>query len=662
MYNICVFAGTTEGRKLVEFLSMQSVSVMACVATKFGETLLSAADNLTVSAKRLTLDEMVQMFSQDKYDLVVDATHPYATVVTDNIAEACNRTNTKYLRLLRENSAVSADAVFVPDIPSAVEYLNTVEGNILLTTGSKELSGYVGISDFADRVYARVLPTESSLEACYNAGLAPANIIAMKGPFSEEMNVATLSCVSAKYLVTKDSGEMGGFDAKVISAKKAGAQLVVIGRPPQREGVSFAQTIEILCEQFGCVIRPRVTIVGIGPGNRDAMTEEVRQAITDADCLIGAKRMLDAVASSRQNVYTSIVPDKIAQYIASHPEYQHFTVAMSGDAGFFSGTKKLIPLLNTCKVTVLPGISSLSYLCARLQMSYEDMEVVSLHGRDNDIISNVRKNFRVFVLVGGENGMGNLCKTLVDAGLENVRMYIGENLSYPDEKIITGTAQTLADNVFAALSVAIIENSNPDAVVTPGLPDSVFQRGVSDDGIVPMTKSEVRAVCISKLRLTERSVCWDIGAGTGSVAIEMSLMARKGQVYAIERKEAAVSLLSENAEKTAGKNLTVVSGEAPEACKHLPMPTHVFIGGSSGNMKEIIAELLLKNPAVRIVATAISLETVAELVACIKEFDFKETEIVSLQVARGKEAGSYHLMNAQNPVYIFTMQYGGTKQ
>lgn len=171
-----------------------------------------------------------------------------------------------------------------------------------------------------------------------------------------------------------------------------------------------------------------------------------------------------------------------------------------------------------------------------------------------------------------------------------------------------------------------------------------------------MTKSEVRAVCLSKLRLPDNAVCWDIGAGTGSVSIEMALQAYRGQVYAVERREDAVALLEENRRRFGAENLTIVPGLAPEACRGLPSPTHAFIGGSSGNMREIIELLLEKNPNVRIVATAISLESISELTSCIKEFNFTDTEVISLTVARDKRAGSYHLMTGQNPIYLFTMQ------
>ena len=139
-------------------------------------------------------------------------------------------------------------------------------------------------------------------------------------------------------------------------------------------------------------------------------------------------------------------------------------------------------------------------------------------------------------------------------------------------------------------------------------------------------------------------------------AVEAAMAARRGRVYAVERKDAAFDILRENLRRFHTDNVTPVSGTAPDACADLPAPTHAFLGGTTGHMKEIIALLLEKNPRVRIVATAVTLESVAELTECVKAFPFRETEAVSLTAARSRKAGAYHLMTGQNPVYIFTMQ------
>lgn len=653
MYKICLFAGTTEGRELAEFLTDRGVAVTACVATEYGKALLAPSDNLTVSSERLSEEEMCRLFAQTPFDLVIDATHPYASEVTDHIAAACAAMGTDYLRVLREGSDLPESAVFVPDVSAAVTVLNEREGNILLTTGSKDLADFASIRGFSERVYARVLPTEESLRACRDAGLPPARILAMQGPYTEELNAALLRAVRAAILVTKDGGSAGGFREKAAAAAETGTALVVIGRPPQREGVGFSEAVALLCERFGLEWRPRVTVAGIGPGAPAGLTEEVRAALDEADCVIGAGRML-TLARPGQTCFEAVAPEAIRDFITDHREYRHFVVLLSGDTGFFSGARRLLPLLTGCDTEVLPGISSLACLCARLRTDYEDVVCVSLHGREHDIVPDVRANARVFVLTGGADGVGTLCERLAEAGLGQVTLHVGERLSYPDERLTTGTAAELAGRSYAPLSAVLIENPAPDAVVTPGLPDEAFVRA---DG-VPMTKSEVRAVCLSKLCLTERSVCWDVGAGTGSVSVEMARLSKRGSVYAIERDPAAIELLKENKARHRVENLSIVCGAAPAACEDLPSPTHVFLGGSGGALREIIELACRKNPAVCIVATAVTLESAAVLTACRKELPFAEAEVVSLTVARERKAGPYHLMTGQNPVTVFTFRAG----
>lgn len=658
MSKICIFGGTTEGRKLAEFLSGQPCDVMVCVATDYGQTLLPEAEHVSVSARRLPVGEIVSLLTEHRFDLVIDATHPYAQSITKSIARACREAETLRWRLLRGASGVSPEHTYVETVSDAAAFLAGTEGNILLTTGSKELAKFSQLPGFSERVWARVLPLQSSLGACAQAGLPASHIFAMQGPFSEAMNAAMLRTIGAQYLVTKDGGAPGGFEEKESAAKSAGARLVVIGRPPEEEGLSLSKTISALCTRFGFAPKPEVFIAGIGPGSEALQTQEVRAAIRRADCLIGARRMLDAVAGPQQLTIDAIAPETIASHIAQHPECGVFCVVMSGDTGFYSGTKKLLPLLKECRVRVLPGLSSMSYLCARLGVSYEDAVPVSLHGRDLDIAREVRRRRKVFTLVGGDGGMQALCERLTQAGLGHVRIAVGERLSYPDEAITRGTAQELRSHTFDKLSAALIENDTPGEIVTPGLPDEAFLRNLEPGKLVPMTKSEVRSICLSKLRLTPNAVCWDVGAGTGSVSIEMARLCADGTVYAIEKSERALALLEQNKEAFSASNMQIIPGSAPEVCRDLPAPTHAFLGGTSGSVRDILALLLEKNPHVCIVATAVTLESVSALSACME--DFEAAECVSVQVSKAAALGQYHLMQAQNPVYIFTLQNGGT--
>ena len=202
------------------------------------------------------------------------------------------------------------------------------------------------------------------------------------------------------------------------------------------------------------------------------------------------------------------------------------------------------------------------------------------------------------------------------------------------------------------------ENPVPRGIV-PGIADENFVRSEGSPR-VPMTKEEVRALSLCKLALTENAVVYDVGSGTGSIAIECALRSPGVLVYAIEQKPEAVRLLRKNMEKFHLANIIPVEGTAPEVLKGLEPPTHVFIGGSGGRLWSILTGVWNKNPDARVVVTAVSLETIAEISHLEADFTPPEgrklqCETVQLQVSRANQLGAYHMMKAENPVYICTM-------
>ena len=651
MCKLCVFAGTSEGRSLIEALTGRGAAITACVATEYGEVLLGSHSDVRVLAGRMNVEEMTALLRAEAFDAVVDATHPYADVVTQNIAAACREVGATYLRLLRGSSMSDSDGAFVPDVTACVNYLRTTEGNILLTTGSKQLPQFCADPDLRARIYARVLPMQASLQTCADCGIAPDHIIAMQGPFDEALNCAMLRAVNARYMVTKDTGGAGGYGAKIAAAKRAGAQAVVIGRPAQVEGYAFHELLAHLEETLNLTPpRKRVVLAGLGMGNIETRTLGLERAIREADCLIGAQRMLESVDCTDKRCHTAVLARDIADFIRSDPG-RRYAVLLSGDTGFYSGARGLVAELTDMDVEVLPGVGSLQYFCARLQRPWQDVRALSLHGRDCDFVGEVRRNPAVFALVGGSDGAHQAIARLCDAGLTHCTVHVGQRLGYEDERIASGTARELLNERFDPLSVVLVENESSSAfVVTHGLPDEAFDRDET-----PMTKSEVRSISLSKLQLTRGAVVYDVGSGSGSVSVECALQASQGRVYAIEMKERALALTRHNAEKFGLTNLEVVAGAAPDALESLPAPTHAFIGGSTGNLRGIIDCLLKKNPNVRIVANAVTLETVAELTELCKSFEV--CDIAEVSVSKPRVLGRYHLMTAQNPVYIFTLQH-----
>lgn len=395
----------------------------------------------------------------------------------------------------------------------------------------------------------------------------------------------------------------------------------------------------------------RVNIVGIGPGNPKLLTGAAREAIEQSTVLVGDKRMLANFASGKR-VYDTIKTAEICRICSeADPQKDVVSVLVSGDVGFFSLAKTISGKLPDCKCVRYCGISSLVYFAQLLQMSWDDAKIISMHGRRQNFIEAVAHNKKVFALTGGENSPQALCARLCEHGLGGVTVYVGENLSYDDEKVSSMTAEEGAKQSFSSLSVMMIINSEAKALPhnVHGLSDDLFIRSK-----VPMTKQEIRAVSLSKLMPQETDVIYDIGAGTGSCSVELALQAKRGIVYAFERNEEAVQLIEKNKALFGVENLTVVPGEASENLEAMPVPDCVFIGGSGGNLCKMLDTVYAKNPVCRVVINAITVETLIEAAEYYKAHDAYALDIVNVFAARAKKLGAYNLMMSQNPVYIMT--------
>lgn len=258
MANFLVFAGTCEGRRLVEYLSACGASVCASVATEYGKMLLP--EGVEVLTKRLDTPEIVVLLKSLQFDCVIDATHPYAVLATDHIYAACEETGVPYLRLIRPSNTPDDGCVFVEDAAQAAGVLAAATGKVLLTTGVKELDAFVRLPDYQERIYPRVLPSVESIQRCLALGYRVQNIIAMQGPFTREMNSALLRQIGASIVVTKESGSAGGFSEKLGAARDAGAIAVVIGRPRAETGLTYDELVERLARDFG--LRPCTAAAG----------------------------------------------------------------------------------------------------------------------------------------------------------------------------------------------------------------------------------------------------------------------------------------------------------------------------------------------------------------------------------------------------------------
>lgn len=396
----------------------------------------------------------------------------------------------------------------------------------------------------------------------------------------------------------------------------------------------------------------KVNVIGIGPGNPDLLTGAARNAIGESTILAGDKRMVSQFGAGKR-VYPTIKLAELAEVAASaDPDKDILGILVSGDVGFFSLAKTIAGKLPNCDVRRYCGISSLVYFASRLQMSWDDAKIISMHGRQQNLVSAVLRHKKVFSLTGGDNSPQVLCKKLCEQDLNEVKVFVGSNLSYPEETIVSGTAAELAKGNFPSLSVMMILNDKAgdfSKQYVHGLDDGLFLRGKA-----PMTKQEIRAVSISKLQPRPDDIIYDIGAGTGSCSVELALQAPRGKLYAFEMKEDALELLRINKERFQCENMEIVAGEASEKIEEFPVPDCVFIGGSSGNMTKMLDSLYARNPECRIVINVIALETLCTVVEYYKEKKDYLLDVVNITSAYNKKLGRYNLMMAQNPVYIIT--------
>ncbi len=428
--------------------------------------------------------------------------------------------------------------------------------------------------------------------------------------------------------------------------------------------------------------KTKISLVGIGTGSLDGFSLEAINTCLEADLLIGARRMLEAAEKLRQELLEEGEPEgdfdlepgdqqppdyleeyrpkEIISYIRNHPEYRKVAVVLSGDVGFYSGAKKLKIALEEdeslknrqVEISMLPGISSVVYFAAKLGVSWEDAAFVSIHGREENVIGAVRDHEKTFVLAGSNDCIRTLLDKFAYYNFENLKIYLGLDLSYETEEIMELTKKeyvgVMEGDEKTSLSLLFIQNPKAEKISeTFGIPDQEFLRGK-----VPMTKEEVRCVSLAKMHLKKDSLVYDIGAGTGSVSVEAALHTTKGRVYAVECNPEAVKLIKENARKFKLDNLSVIEGMAPEAMEALPAPDLVFIGGSKGHLKEILQVVIKKTAKARVVINAITLETLSEALTCCKEFSITEDEILELQITKASSIGNYHMMKAQNPIYI----------
>ena len=649
---------------------------IVCVATKYGDDVMKKSEYATVHIGRMDSDAMIDFFRENgagKGDIVVDATHPYACEVSRNIAKAVEGIGCELIVVARDpdhrmtyDGEIGADDIrnsYVNQYDTMNDFLRIVdkiEGNILLTTGSKELETYCKnvSSDVISKTFVRVLPATESLEICSHLGIETSHIIAMQGPFTYEMNRALISQYDIKHLVTKDSGSRGGFEEKLKACTGAGIDAYVIKRPDDLPGVDIYEAYRLVTGE-GYKSRRRILLAGCGMGAERTYTCELKAAIEQADAVFGASRLIKGIDTADK--YAMYKAEDIAGVLNGRPEYKNVLILFSGDSGFYSGTASAAKYLREwdadADIKILPGISSVAYLSALAGESYDDALISSIHGKNtpqdiNVLTEKIRHNRKTFVLLSGDKDVRLLAKALREKEI-GAKILIGAGMSYENEELlILDLHKAEAFEREGVLTALIINDGFTRRPLVPVCSDEDFIRDK-----VPMTKECIRHESLIHMQLKEGDVVYDIGGGTGSVAIEAALLDPSLKVYTIEKKEEAQALIEQNTARHRAVNVQLIKGEAPQALADLEKPDSVFIGGSSGALKDILDTVHAKGSGIRYVITAVSLETMEEIRSLTDKEGISDAYCVQLQVNDICKAGSHHLLRANNPVMLFAFTW-----
>lgn len=663
MCKIMIFGGTTEGRLLCEFAVREQISVWCSVTTEYGERLLPESEWLKIQHGKMKEEEMTAFFIKQEIRLVIDATHPYAVEVTQNIRRAAEKSHLLYYRVVREAEIWQPEdgqCRYFETLAQIIHYLNELEGDIFVSVGSREIEMLKHIRQAKERCVLRVLDEEEVVSACEQAGFLRERIIAKRGPFDREENMRDFGRFSCRYLVTKDSGRTGGFAAKCQAAMDLGMEVLVLKRP-REEGKSMEE-IQALMAQYG-KSQKTIYLIGAGMGDMETITAEGKAALEQAELVIGAKRLLASVETAGKEQLASYRYEEVAEYIAQ-TDKRIVAVLLSGDVGFYSGAalleKKLFQRAakikgETWQIKVINGISCVVYLAGRLHDTWQDMHFVSLHGVSANIVAEIKRHAKTFFLLGGKIDAAALCRRLCEYECGDYRVCIGERLGGEQERILDGKAEDWTDIKTDPLSVALVYNPCPLENPQSGLGDEVFVRGA-----VPMTKAEIRAVVLSKLAVKRTDICYDLGCGTGSVTVEMAGFATEGKIYAIDRNREAIALTQQNCHRFGCDNVETICGdivteltteEKLAAEETLAAPDKVFIGGGGQHLSEIFDIVLAKNSLCKIVLTAVSVETLTAALTVYKSHGM-EPEITQIAVTRTRKVGEHTMFDAQNPVFV----------
>ena len=397
-----------------------------------------------------------------------------------------------------------------------------------------------------------------------------------------------------------------------------------------------------------------IHVIGAGIAGQEGFTPQALELINKSELLFGAERLLGLFPDFSGEKF-ALDDQNLAEMVGRLQDYDGRVVVLaSGDPLFFGLGRYLLRNLAEELIEFLPNVTSVQYAFAKIREPWDDSVFISVHDRElKDVVDRIVANDKAAILTDGVNTPGMISRELLSRRRSGYKAYLCENLGTDAERIRVTDIKGLLELDVAPLNVLILireyEDDSQAYIPTFGIPDEEF---VSIKKLI--TKEEVRVVTLAKLKLRHDMCLWDIGAGSGSICVEADHLLPDGRIFAIERNEECCQFIKENLQKFNTRNVVLIEGGAPDCLEELPDPDCVFIGGSGGNLWEIL-DTVDQRLAVggRIVLNASTLDTLTSANEYFGNAGY-QVEVVTVNIARTRPHSNYKMFEAYDPVYILT--------
>jgi|GEM_PF-1191469 len=646
MIKLMVFVGTADGVEFIKKCLSDDRFLMDVYTYGGYEKYIKPSASVELHTEAEDPVTLAADMSRLSPFMVIDALPDSEYEISKGILLAANATASAYIKLLDRQKEPSEFSIEVENAEKAVRAVNLSKGNVLLTTGLKDIEKYGEISSLNSRVFIKLPPEKPTLAKAARAGFTRANII----PDSSSLTETGLSEIcekhKIKYIITADN-------APDLNVKRAVSSVLNI---TLLEVSSRSTPVYTLEQAFSAVtegsLKKNISVVGIGPGAAEYMSLAAANAIKEATLIIGSEENVKGLDIEGKTVRFMDDVNKIAEFLLSE-SFSDACVVFPGDLCLCSDGGVLTDILteNDITVNVIQGLSEASYLASRININMSGCKAVRAREPLSETISEIRESANIFVYP--DVSVNKLMNVLLEEKMNYLRVCVGMNLSYKNEKIVGGNPSDLVNYKFNSPALVYIENDRAGRELLLGISD----RELVLSEYVSALPSEVRSVILSKLSLKSGGNCYDIGAGTGALAVEIASLISEGTVYVLEHNTSALNAVYANIHKFPVKNVLVCEGNALESIEPLPPAASVYIGEIKEDLSRLLRAIAKKSEKTRFVAATAIPEELLTVLKAFEENGMENTSITHISLSKGKKAGEKTILTPETPVYIISGDY-----